>query len=139
MKRTLFILVTTLVLLISFGSSAMALPGQMWVGSSSSGCLEDSGENPPTGLAVPVEIKPEVINIDSKGIYTAFVTFPDDYAYGEEVEEIAGDTIILKFPVGGLDAGDTTSGDSITIIVQGTLIDGTTEFWGTDEVKVIFH
>ncbi|HEY93811.1 MAG TPA: hypothetical protein G4O15_02580 [Dehalococcoidia bacterium] len=139
MKRILFVLIVTLVVLVSFGTSALALPCRVWVGSASSGFIGDISENPPAGLEVPVEIKPEVINIDSRGVYTAFVTFPEDYLYGEAVEEIAGKTIVLKFQVAGLGVLDAKSGDTITVIVQGTLIDGTTDFWGIDEVKVIVH
>ncbi|HEY94159.1 MAG TPA: hypothetical protein G4O15_04410 [Dehalococcoidia bacterium] len=139
MKRTLFALVATLVLLASVGTSALASTGRIWVGSFSSGFIEDISENPPAGLEVLVEIKPEVININSKGAYTAFVTFPKDYAYGKEVEEIAGKTIVLKFTVAGLGVLDAKSGDTISVIVQGTLIDRTMSFWGTDEVKVIVH
>ncbi|MFC1968071.1 hypothetical protein ACFLVX_01605 [Chloroflexota bacterium] len=138
MKRLSVVFAIVLILAISTATPAFALPGQMWVGSASCGAWESSFTKLPDSLEVPVVIKPEVINIDSKGVYTAFVTFPEDYEYSQDIAGVAGEVVILKFKRQELELGGVESGETVDLLVEGTLIDGT-PWWGHDTIIIMKH
>lgn len=97
-----------------------------WVPSISSIGLTGPGGKTSLGdVEVQIEVQPTVLNLESQGVYTVFLTFPEDDDYGKTVEEISGKTIILQFKTQNLDATGFKSGDEVLLVVQGTLIDGT--------------
>lgn len=100
-----------------------------------------------TILAALVEIKPEVINLRSNGIFTAFVTLPQPY----NVNDIVASSVVCS----GAPARDGFVNDKglfvakfnrsdlpplpegpAVLTVQGSLVDGTT-FSGVDTVRII--
>jgi hypothetical protein len=114
-----------------------ALPNQFWEGSAVSGAWQ-SDTDPKSridGVEVDLEVQPTVLYLTSEGVYTVFLTFPEGYEYGKEVEEIGGETVILQLPIQELDVKGFESGDDVLLVVHGTLIDGTT-FWGAKEGSV---
>jgi hypothetical protein len=123
-----------IIVLLVFTQCMYASPGRLWVGSASSGVLGSSvpGLAALTGIKVEVDIKPVVINIDSKGKYTAFIRFPNDPC----LSEAAGRQVLLHFNIQELNLENVVSGEIVTLYIKGTLNDGT-EFWGTDEVRVL--
>jgi hypothetical protein len=96
---------------------------------------------------VGVEIKPETLNLGSKGVFTAFVTVAGthgvaDVDVGTVVcagapavrSEIAGDTLLLKF--NREDLVDVMAGEAVTLTVTGQFTDSQ-PFMGTDVITVI--
>ena len=132
MTKKKFMLCMALTLIIVFPQMTYALPGQMWVGSGSSGAWKSSFEKSFTGIEVELKIKPEVININSKGKYSTLISFPDDAS----LNDAAGKKAVLHFNTQELNLKDVVSGEEATIYIEGTLKDGT-PFWGIDEVRVI--
>jgi hypothetical protein len=127
-----------LTLVVPFDLSPVhALPNQYWVGSAVSGAWETSVDPKSRvgGVEVYLDVQPTVLYLASEGLFTVFLTFPEDYEYGKEVEEIAGGTIILQFPTQELNIKGFESGDDVLLVVHGTLIDGTT-FWGAKKGSV---
>jgi len=104
---------------------------------------------PPFHVLIPadVKIKPETLNLRSKGVITAFVELPEQYSI-EDIDistiECQGapvikaiinkDTLILKFR--RQDLQDIKPGDAVELLVTGQLIDGSI-FEGSDVVRVI--
>ncbi|MCD6346432.1 MAG: hypothetical protein J7L96_03330 [Bacteroidales bacterium] len=98
-------------------------------------------------IPADVTIKPETLNMSSKGIITVFVTLSEPYAI-EDVDvstvtcqeadatmgKINGDRLILKFK--REDLQQVNPGGSVELLVTGQLSDGTI-FEGTDVVRVI--
>ena len=100
-------------------------------------------------IEAQIEIKPETLNLKSKGIVTVFINLPEPY----DVEDIVIDTVecegvialsgqvtgngklIVKFDREELNPKLAT-GDPVTLAVTGFLTDGTF-FWGTDDITII--
>ncbi len=134
-RRTVTGLVIVALFALSFSQSTLhALPNQIWVGSALSGTWESIPETPPGFVEVQIDVRPTVLNLQSQGLYTVFLTFPEGYDYGKEIEEIGGETIILQFNTHDLDVEGFESGDDLILLVKGTLIDGTS-FWGSISVS----
>jgi|SRR3989304_1083242 len=106
-------------------------------------------EATPTVINVTVRIKPKVINLKSKGKFTAFVEFPSEY----NVSDVDGDTIECEgaeaiktriFPKKNSfkstfkikDLKGVSPGNSVTFTVTGNLITGE-DFEGNALVRVI--
>ena len=102
-------------------------------------------------ILADVTIKPETLNLNSKGVFTAFVTLPADSdvadinvntvvcegapAQSGMVAAANNGTLIVKFDREDLRA-DLPTGDNVTMTVTGALTDGT-PFKGSDTVEVI--
>ncbi|HHT9138250.1 MAG TPA: hypothetical protein ACFYEK_13540 [Candidatus Wunengus sp. YC60] len=106
-------------------------------------------EATPAIINVTVRIKPKVINLKSKGKFTAFVEFPIEY----NVSDVDGDTIECEgakaiktrtFPKKNSfksafkvkDLKDVSPGNSVPFHVTGSLVTGE-DFEGSATVKVI--
>ncbi|MEO0136771.1 MAG: FG-GAP-like repeat-containing protein [candidate division WOR-3 bacterium] len=96
-----------------------------------------------------VRIKPEVINLNSNGKFTAFISLPQGYSHNEidlasivceGAHALSGhptpEFYIAKFNV--RDLVGVVPGPAVVFTVRGNLYDGT-PFLGTDTVKVIGH
>ena len=94
-----------------------------------------------------VTIKPETLNLNSEGVFTASVQLPESYSVTEinvstvECEgasavrgTVASDTFIAKF--NRQELVNVTTGDAVTLTVTGELYDGTA-FGGSDTIRVI--
>ena len=97
-----------------------------------------------------VRIEPETLNLNSSGVFTAFVTLPEPYdvrgidmdtVYCEDaymlrdtIAAVNNGTLIAKFDRNDLRA-DLPTGDNVTMTVTGALTDGT-PFKGSDTVEV---
>lgn len=103
----------------------------------------------PSVINASVSIKPTVINLKSKGKFTAFVEFPLEYDVSDVDEntiECAGAPavktrifskkykFVSKFKI--RDLKDVSAADSVTFLLTGNLITGET-FEGSTIVKVI--
>jgi hypothetical protein len=100
------------------------------------------------GVEVDIDIKPETLNVKSKGEFTASIDLPEGYAEEDvdiETVECEGapalkgvladdGKLIVKFD--REDLGDTPTGETVELIVTGKLNDGTL-FVGSDIVRVI--
>ncbi|MBC8459436.1 MAG: T9SS type A sorting domain-containing protein [Deltaproteobacteria bacterium] len=125
----------------------MVIDDKMWFSG------KDASGNYTIGLAIPsaipatVEIKPEILNLKSKGNFTAFIQLPEGYDVvnidGNTVVcegasavkwNVADDTFIAKF--NGSDLVGVLPGDAVKLTVTGQLTDGT-PFEGSDTIKVI--
>jgi hypothetical protein len=94
-----------------------------------------------------ITIKPETLNLKSKGKFTAFITLPEGYnvtdinistvecegAPADLKKKVDGDTFIAKFKRQEV---NVTEGDEVTLTVTGELNDGT-PFEGNDTIRVI--
>ncbi|MCK4249856.1 T9SS type A sorting domain-containing protein, partial [candidate division WOR-3 bacterium] len=100
-------------------------------------------------ISASVDIKPEVINLNSHGKFTAFLILPAGYDPHEiDVEtvecegaialsgHVAAQRFIAKFAV--QDLVGVTPGPAVEFMVTGQLFDGT-PFSGCDTVRVIGH
>ncbi|MCK4252237.1 T9SS type A sorting domain-containing protein, partial [candidate division WOR-3 bacterium] len=100
-------------------------------------------------ISASVDIKPEVINLNSHGKFTAFLTLPAGYNPHEiDVEtvecegaialsgHVAAQRFIAKFAV--QDLVGVSPGPAVEFMVTGQLFDGT-PFSGCDTVRVIGH
>jgi len=97
---------------------------------------------------VTIEIKPETLNLKSKGMLTAFIELPE--GYGQEDVDIGtvecegapavkammadDNRLIVKFNTE--DLVGVSAGDDVELIVTGQLLDGTA-FVGSDTIRVI--
>jgi len=106
-------------------------------------------EATPTVINVTVRIKPKVINLKSKGKFTAFATFTSEYDVSDIDEgtiecEGATATKTRIFPKKNMfkstfkikDLEDVSPGNSVTFTVTGSLITAE-DFEGNASVKVI--
>ncbi|HHT9113145.1 MAG: hypothetical protein HZA47_07060 [Planctomycetes bacterium] len=106
-------------------------------------------EATPTVINVTVRIKPKVINLKSKGKFTAFATFTSEYDVSDIDEgtiecEGATATKTRIFPKKNMfkstfkikDLKDVSPGNSVTFTVTGSLITGE-DFEGNALVRVI--
>lgn len=106
-------------------------------------------EATPTVINVTVRIKPKVINLKSKGKFTAFATFTSEYDVSDIDEgtiecEGAAATKTRIFPKKNMfksifktkDLKDVSPGNSVTFTVTGSLITGE-DFEGNALVRVI--
>ena len=98
-------------------------------------------------INVSVNITPETLNLRSKGVFTAFITLPEDYnvtdinistvecedAPADSKKRIEGDTFIAKF---NRQEVNVSPDDEVTLNVTGKLNDGT-PFEGNDTIRVI--
>ena len=105
------------------------------------------------GSEIPagVRIAPEILNRNASGVFTAFITLPEDYdvanitvstvkcegasALSGTVSASDSGTLVVKFDRVDL-RGDLPAGDAVEMTVTGELTDGT-GFEGSDLVKVI--
>ena len=99
-------------------------------------------------ISANVTIKPETLNLASKGLFTAFITLPEPYnitdidistVVCEDAPAVKGivaddNKYIAKFNVQDLVGVDL--GDAVTLTVTGKLYDGT-PFEGSDTIRVI--
>ena len=85
---------------------------------------------------VPMEIKPETINLASSGVFTVFVEFPD-VKYPTGFEGLAGQTFSMKSDIQDLEM--VLVGEDRIIYITGSISNGTEElnFKGSDTVRVI--
>ena len=99
-------------------------------------------------FAVAIDIKPETLNLKSKGVFTAFIKLPE--GYGQEDLDIStvecegapavkammadDNRLIVKF--NREDLVGVSAGDAVELIVIGQLLDGTV-FVGSDTIRVI--
>jgi len=100
---------------------------------------------PPEITTITIEIKPETLNLGSKGVFTAFITNVTAInistvecegapaVRGMASEEDNG-TYIVKF--NRQDLTNVSEGDNVTLTVTGELNDGT-PFEGNDTIRVI--
>lgn len=104
-----------------------------------------------TSSAVPawVDIKPQVINLESQGIFTAFITLPDPYSHQEiDVTSVVCEGAVAvrgkvapKWYMAKFRTSDLTGikpGPAVELTLTGELFDGTC-FCGYDTVRVIAH
>lgn len=100
-------------------------------------------------IKAKVDIKPETINLASKGKFTAFITLPEDYdvrdidvttiviegahVVNSTISKEKGGTLIAKFNT--QDLVNVHTGNAVKLTVTGEV--GGTEFEGSDTVKVI--
>jgi len=100
--------------------------------------------------AVRIDIKPETLNLNSKGVFTAFIELPEEF----DAEDIDMSTVacagapaqksmladdgrlLIKFDCEALDPEKVSAGDAVKLTVTGKLTDGTL-FAGSDTVRVI--
>jgi hypothetical protein len=98
-------------------------------------------------IEATVIIKPETLNLTSKGVFTAFIQLPEDYDIADiDISTVVcegaaavkgmvdGETYIAKF--NRQDLVDVEPGDEVTLTVMGELSDGT-KFIGSDTIRVI--
>ncbi|MCK4459701.1 MAG: DUF4430 domain-containing protein, partial [Methanosarcinales archaeon] len=101
-------------------------------------------------IPASVRIKPETLNLNSKGKFTAFITLPEGYdvadinvstvecegapALSGTISASDSGTLVVKFDRANL-AG-VPAGDAVPLTVTGELTDGT-RFEGSDMVEVI--
>jgi len=101
-----------------------------------------------TKIEVLIDIKPETLNLQSKGLFTAFIELPE--GYGKEdvdigtveceaapaVSGVMADDgrLIVKFD--RQDLQDVPTGDAVKLTVTGKLSNGTA-FAGSDTIRVI--
>ena len=102
-----------------------------------------------TVIPATVVIKPETLNLKSKGLFTAFITLPEPYDIADidistvvcegapAVKGMVADDnkYIAKFDRKDL-RGDLPTGDEVEMTVTGKLYDGTS-FEGSDTIRVI--
>jgi len=94
-----------------------------------------------------VDIKPETLNLKSKGFFTAFIELSEGYDIADiDLSTVvcegtlaiegyaAGDRLIVKFDV--QDIVDVPTGNAVTLTVTGKLYNGTS-FEGSDTIRVI--
>ncbi|HHT9107828.1 MAG TPA: hypothetical protein ACFYEF_04280 [Candidatus Wunengus sp. YC63] len=106
-------------------------------------------EATPSVISVTVRIKPKIINLKSKGKFTAFATFTSEYDVSDIDEgtiecEGATATKTRIFPKKNMfkstfkikDLKDVSPGNSVTFTVTGSLITGE-DFEGNALVRVI--
>lgn len=99
-------------------------------------------------LIIPasIDIDPDTLNLKAKGVFTAYITLPEDYS----IEDIDGTTIecegaqairtsiedsVLVVKFNRKDLVGVEAGEEVTLTVTGELTDGTF-FAGSDTVKV---
>jgi hypothetical protein len=104
---------------------------------------------PPFHVLIPaiVQIKPETLQLKSKGVMTAYVQLPEQYRI-EDINistvtlqgapavrgNIEGNTLVLKFDRQKLQ--NIVTGGEIELLLSGQLTDGSI-FKGTDAIRVI--
>lgn len=98
-------------------------------------------------IPTTIDLKPETLNLKSKGVFTAFITLPEGYNVADIVINtvecegahaikgiVDGDQYIAKFKI--QDLVNVTTGDAVELTVSGELIDGSS-YEGSDTVRVI--
>ena len=103
---------------------------------------------PPEEIEATVTIKPESLNLTSRGVFTAFITLPEGYdvsdinvgtlvCEGAPVVrgKVAGGKLIAKFDRQDL-GDDVLIGEAVLFTVTGELTDGT-PFEGSDTIRVM--
>jgi hypothetical protein len=99
-------------------------------------------------VVVAIDIKPDTLNLKSKGVFTTFIELPE--GYGQEDVDIGtvecegapavkammadDNRLIVKFNTE--DLVGVSTGDDVELIVTGQLLDGT-PFVGSDTIRVI--
>ena len=108
-----------------------------------------------SNITITIRIKPETLNLGSKGVFTAFITLPEDFPAGYNVTDINistvecegapadskkridGDKFIAKFNRQNLTTVPKPDiGGNVTLNVTGKFYDGT-PFEGNDTIRVI--
>ncbi len=105
---------------------------------------------PPNKIVAKIEIKPETLNLASKGKFTAFITLPEGFdaedidpgtvvcegapAVKGKVSKKDGSMFIAKF--NRQDLVNVPVGNAVKLTVKGKLKDGT-QFEGSDVIRVI--
>ena len=94
-----------------------------------------------------IEIAPDTLNLNSKGVFTAYITLPESYNVADiDISTVTcggasairgvidNDVLIAKFNRQGLT--DVKTGESVALTVSGNLLDGT-PFEGSDTIRII--
>lgn len=102
-------------------------------------------EEPPE-ITASIDIDPDTLNLDSEGVFTAYITLPEDYVIenidSSSVEcegvqairtSIENELFVAHFSREGLNIG---TGDAVKLTVIGKLQDGT-YFEGSDKIHII--
>lgn len=98
-------------------------------------------------ITATIRIEPETLNLNSKGVFTAFITLPEGLNVADidldtvECEGapavrgvVADGTLVVKF--NRQDLVDVPTGDEVTLTVTGRLVTGT-PFAGSDTIRVV--
>jgi len=100
------------------------------------------------GVWAEIEIKPETLNLKSKGVFTAFIDLPEGYDEADididavecegalAVSGVLADDGKLTVKFNREDLVDVSTGNAVELIVTGQLLDGTV-FSGSDTIRVI--
>jgi len=132
---------------ITFTATSNACP-EWWINLGNEPPLDSDDATFTPVIIASIEIKPETLNLKSKGVFTAFIDLPEGYNE-EEIDVstvecegasalsgvIADDgKLVVKFDREDLD--DVPIGDAVELAVTGRVTDGPM-FKGTDTIRVI--
>ena len=112
-----------------------------------------TGVSPST--TAEITVKPETLNLGSRGVFTVFIKFGEDYPLDAidlresslvcngaepkkfQVTQKDGGTVMAKYR--RQDLGDMIAGDEVTITCEGTILSGeeTVKVTGSDTIRVI--
>ena len=134
-------------LVVTFHADGGGWQGLGWEGGSDESFAIDNIEIV-LFIEVPIEIKPETLNLKSKGVFTAFIDIPEEFDE-EDIDistvvcegapaihaEIADNgRLVVKF--NREDLVGVSTGDAVELTVTGQLTNGTA-FAGSDTIRVI--